>query len=130
MTLLYSLKHVTRSIPGYNCKSYSTRNANDRSMYKQIWSAIKKASSILVFEAKTKLFELKISVLFEIQVDMNVGNKIELWGHRLIPKKRIAAHLFICRKVVDRRITSNSPKTNTFHIFLYLIIFFRIELMF
>ena len=37
--------------------------------YKLIWSAIKKAS-ILVFEARIKLFNLKIITSFETRVDM------------------------------------------------------------
>ena len=49
-------------------------------MYKQIWSAIRKAN-ILVFEARIKQFELKISISFENRVDMGVGDKVELGEH-------------------------------------------------
>ena len=51
---------------------------------------------------------------------MDVEDKIELGEHRFfVQQKRIAAYLFICRKVASRT-NSNSLKTNTFHIFLYL----------
>ena len=38
-------------------------------------------SSIFVFEARIKLFELKIIVSFETRVDTGLGDKIELEGH-------------------------------------------------
>ena len=75
---------------------YSTKIENDRSMYKQIWSPIKKAS-ILVFETTIKLFELKIIASFEVRVDIGVGDKIE-W---FIVKRRIATCRFVGREVAN-----------------------------
>ena len=55
-------------------------------MYQQNWSPFRKFS-ILVFEARIKLFELKIIVSFEIRVNFEtrvntgVGDKFELEGH-------------------------------------------------